>query len=130
MRHGLFQQHMHASFEEIARDTVMQRGWYSDADDIDSADQLMVIGHGYGLVFLGYGCNAILVTIGHTDQLDIEQLTIDPNVVLAHLANTHRSSSYFLHHRVPLPVCIRCYHDRGYGKSFAVMNRDRVVNAQ
>ena len=98
---------MHASFEEIARDTVMQRGWYSDADDIDSAEQLMVIRHGYGLVFLGYGCNAILVTIGHTDQLDIEQLTIDPNVVLAHLANTHHSSSHSLHHRVPLPVCIR-----------------------
>src|SRR5215470_15434107 len=107
MRHGLFQQHMHASFEEIARDMVMQRGRYSDTNDIDSAEQLMVIRHGYRLVFLGYGCSAVLITVGHTNQFDIEQLTIDPNVVLAHLANTHHSSSYFLHHRVPLPVRIR-----------------------
>src|SRR5262249_56319511 len=98
MRHGLFQQHMHAGFEEIARDTVMQRGWYSDADDINSAEQFMVIRHGYRLVFFSYGRDAVLVTIGHTDQLDIEQLTIDPNVVLAHLPTTHPSTPSFLHH--------------------------------
>src|SRR5262245_14552057 len=121
---------MHAGFKKVARNVVMQRGWYSDADDVDSIQQRMVIRTRCRIVFLGDGGDAVMVTIGNTNQVDIEQLTVDPHVVLPHLSNTHYSSSHFLHPRVPLPVCIRRYHDRGHGKLSEVMNRYHVVNAR
>ena len=98
---------MHAGFKKVAGNVVMQRGGDSDTDYVDSIKQRMVIRTRCRIVFLGYGSDAIIVTIGNTNQVDVEQLTVDPHVVLPHLSNTYHSSSHFLHHRVLLPVSMR-----------------------
>src|SRR3982750_2779517 len=77
MRHRLFKQAMHAGFKEITGNAVMQRGWYSDTDHIDSIKQCMVICIRCRIVFLGYGSDAVMVAVGNTSQVDVEQLTVD-----------------------------------------------------
>jgi len=99
-RDRLLQKHAHPRLEKVARDLKVLLGRHRDAHEVDSADQVAMVGERTRVVVRGDPRGAVAIHVDHAGELDVPQLGVDEDVVLAHVARAH-------HARAQPPVRVR-----------------------
>ena len=83
---------MNSRFQKLARDFIMQAGWYHQADRIDQRDDIAVIGVSVSTMFLGDFPGILDIGIDHGNQFTIGGRGIFVCVPFAEVTNTDNSN--------------------------------------